>query len=480
MNFKALKAGIWYTISNFLVKGLIFLTTPIFTRLMDKNDIGIFSNITSWFAILTIITTFELYSSISIARFDYKNNINEYISSTLLLGSFITGIFYVIALVFHNFFESLFCVDFITLNIMFIYLLFYPSVQMFQLNKQINYEYKQSMIISIISAILSTLLSIILVLLFNNKLYGRIIGYFIPSIIISIIIYIYLICKSKKITKKYWNYALKISFPLIFHLLAGYLLTSSDKIMITKIISPEANALYSVAYIISMIVNILWYSMNMAWSPWAYEQMDKRCYSNLKETSKPYFIFFLFLVSFFMLIVPETLWIMGGNSYMEAKYVMPPVMVGYIFQFVYSLYVNIEFYHKKQKNIAIGTILAALINISLNAIFIPLFGYIAAAYTTLVGYVLLYIIHYSFVKKLKCDDWYDTSFFIKLLCISICYMFLCNILYSCNIIRYILICCIFIVGFYFVIKNIKGIIKMIKSKSLDQLLLFINRKKEIK
>ena len=102
-NNRVLKAGIWYTISNFLIKGLVFITMPIFTRLMTKNDIGLFSNITSWFTIFSIVATFELYSSLSVARFDYRDDLDSYISSNLVLGTIITFIFYIIFLIFHDF-----------------------------------------------------------------------------------------------------------------------------------------------------------------------------------------------------------------------------------------------------------------------------------------------------------------------------------------------------------------------------------------
>ena len=84
-NNKVLKAGIAYTISNFLVKGMSFLTMPIFTRIMSSEDIGQFSNVSTWFGILAILTTFELFSSINIARFDFKEDLDSYISSILIL-----------------------------------------------------------------------------------------------------------------------------------------------------------------------------------------------------------------------------------------------------------------------------------------------------------------------------------------------------------------------------------------------------------
>ncbi len=464
-NDKVLKAGIWYTISNFLVKGIAFLVMPIFTRIMTSSDVGYFSNIMAWFNILAIITTFEIYSSVSIARFDYKKEIDSYISSSLFLGTLITIFFYLIVLIFHSFFENLFMIDFLSLNIIFIYLLVYPAIQMFQIRNQIKYDYIPTVIVSVLNSLLTSIISIILTLTFTNALQGRVIGYFIPSIVICLVIYIYLMNKGKSISPKYWKYCLKISFPLIWHLLAGYLLSSMDRIMIIHLDGPEANAFYTVASTISVVVNILWNSMNNAWAPWAYEKMDEKNYKILKENSKSYTIFFLFFVNVFMLITPELLLIMGGKHYLESKFVMPPVMIGYIFQFLYSFYVNIEFYHKKQRNIAIGTIIACIINGILNLIFIPIFGYIAAAYTTLIGYFSLFLIHFYLVKRLNCTSWYDTKFFMKVVAFSLISLIFYNFLYYFDILRYIFIVFISIFILRFLIKKKDVIITMIRSKS---------------
>ena len=43
-SYKALKSGVWYTASNFLVKSIGFITTPLFTRLLTKTEFGIFNN----------------------------------------------------------------------------------------------------------------------------------------------------------------------------------------------------------------------------------------------------------------------------------------------------------------------------------------------------------------------------------------------------------------------------------------------------
>lgn len=474
---KVLKAGFWYTLSNFLVKGLAFITMPIFTRLMSKGDIGMFSNITSWFSILSIITSFEIYSSINLARFDYKEELDQYISSSLILGTLITLLFYIIAIIFRKPLQELLMINYQTLNVIFIYLLFYPAIQAFQIRHQITYEYKPIIKLSISSAIISTLISILAVLVFENKLMARVYSYFIPLTIIALIVYIKLLKTGRNYSHKYWKYALIISFPLIWHLLAGHLLGSADKIMITKIVSAEANSMYSVAYMIAQIASLLWASMNNAWSPWAYKQMEEKNYKNLRNKSKPYTMLYSTIILLIILFAPELLLIMGGQKYIEAKYIMPPVIVGYLFQFVYSLYVNIEFYHKKQKNIAIGTIIAALINIVLNLIFIPIFGYLAAAYTTLIGYMALFIMHFVFVKRLNCAEWYDERFFFTLLCISLCAIPIAILLYNNNIIRYLLLSFITLYIAHVTIKNRTILKTAIVKKDIDNLIrIFTNRK----
>jgi O-antigen/teichoic acid export membrane protein len=469
-NKSPLKAGVAYTMSNFLVKGMVFLTTPFFTRLMSGKDIGAYSNLQSWFSILAIVVTVELYSSVQLAQFDYRDKLDEYIASNLILGSIITGAFYLVVICFKDFFVNLFLIDFDMINLLFIYLLVYPAIQMFQIRNQIVYAYIPTMIVSVGSSVIATLISLFLAIVCQDALRGRVYGYYVPLIVITALVYIYLIYKARgKISSRFWKYALTISFPLIWHLLASNILNSSDRIMINTFIGPEENALYSVAYSCAMLVSLLWGSMNSAWSPWAYQRMDAKEFGRLRKMSKPYTLFFIFVVFCFMLFAPEVLFIMGGREYLSAVYVIPPVMGGYIFQFIYSLYVNIEFYHKKQVNVAIGTIIAAIINIGLNYICIPRFGYVAAAYTTLFGYMVLLIIHYLFVLKLGKTSWYDTGFFIKIICVTFLSIAVALLLYQKNVIRYVMIV-ILCIGVLIVLTKYKRILfECIKKRDLSKL-----------
>ena len=433
---RVINAGVWYTVANFLTKGAIFLTTPFFTRMMTKEDIGSFSNLSSWVEILIPLTTFELSVSLGIARFDYEKELNKYISSLLIYGSIITSLLF--SIIFFN--MDAVC-DFFSLKsymliIVYLYLLFYPALQMFQSENRFRYKYILSTAVSFASIVISVIVAILCVYSFNNKLFGRILGYFGVLIVFNICIYVFLLIRGHSFSWQYLNYSFSISFPMIWHTLSLRLLNAGDRIVITRTIGEEANAMYTISSTCCHVVAVLYSSMNNAWSPWSTEKMNSNDIIVMKEKSRQYIILYSVIVLMFMLVCPEMLLIMGGKDYLVAKYVLPPILVSCVFQFVYSLYINAEFYLKKQTRIAFGTIIASLINIGLNVIFVPRFGYLAAAYTTLVGYVLLFVFHLVSLILLKKGDWYDNTFNITVCIGFIIIMFFVNWIYRNDAIRY--------------------------------------------
>ena len=67
--------------------------------------------------------------------------------------------------------------------------------------------------------------------------------------------------------------------------------------------------------------------------------------------------------------------------------------------FTYDLFASIEFYYGSTSFVMVASTFGALMNLILNAIFIPRFGFIAAAYTTLTCYIILMLMHYIFAMK---------------------------------------------------------------------------------
>ena len=216
-NRKALKSGLWYTFSNFFVRSIGFLSTPIFTRLLTHAEYGAYNNYTSWLAIITIFVTLNLESSLISARFDYKDKFDEYIFSILSLSSLSAVIWFIFLNVFSKQAESFLGLDRAYINAMLLYLLFLPAINLFQARERYYYEYKKTVITSLILAIGTAFVSVLLVINLNDKLTGRILGSVIPTVIIGLIFYIYFIRKGKKVKIKYWKYVLPICLPYVPH-----------------------------------------------------------------------------------------------------------------------------------------------------------------------------------------------------------------------------------------------------------------------
>ena len=69
-----------------------------------------------------------------------------------------------------------------------------------------------------------------------------------------------------------------------------------------------------------------------------------------------------------------------------------------------------ELFYKKTPVIALCSVVAAGLNYILNAIFIPRYGYIAAAFTTFFSYLILMILHYIAVRFYIKEAVYDSRF----------------------------------------------------------------------
>ena len=234
-----------------------------------------------------------------------------------------------------------------------------------------------------------------------------------PSFIFGSIILIRGLYSGKKLIYRYWKYALKLSLPIIPHLLFGLILAQAYRVMIDRYIGSEAVGIYSLAFNLGLISSVILTSLNNAWVPWFYKKMDEGDRPTIEKASKLYQYLFVFITIAIVLITPELVIVMAPADYRDAAWIVPIIVVSYYFQFLYTLQVNIQFYLKKNIFIPIGTIIAGLISIGLNFYYIPIYGYSAAAYITLVSYILLFLMHYFVVKYLLKSSVYKFSFFIQ-------------------------------------------------------------------
>ena len=95
--------------------------------------------------------------------------------------------------------------------------------------------------------------------------------------------------------------------------------------------------------------------------------------------------------------------------------------------------------------------MGAILNIILNAIFMPIGGYLAAGYTTLMCYIVFALAHYIFMKKV-CkkhvinESIYDEKNILVIAIILTIISLLVMLLYKLFIIRYLIIGCMIILA----------------------------------
>lgn len=458
------KIGMIYTLSNIVIKGMAFITTPIFTRLMSQEEYGSFSNISSWANIISIIATLCLYSSISRAKYDYDEDIKGYMSTITILGSVFTLIIWLLIELKIGFWERLFNMDRLYIRSIMIYSLFTPAVQTLITKHRMYNEYKNVIALTWITLLVTTFGALGLTILMSNKLTGRVIGNYALIAIVDIVFWLYIVIQGKTFSLKMCKYACALSLPLLVHELSGVLLNSSDRIIINQLCGARKAALYSIAYTIAMIITVVLSSLNQAWVPWFFDKMQKNDRESIRNVVPKYMAGFTVGCIGLMIIGPEMVLIFGGKDYIEAMYVIPPVCLAIEIQFVYTLYVNIEFFEKKTTYISLATAGATVINIALNYYAIPRWGYIAAAYTTVIGYLFTFLFHYIVCKKIGYDNLFEKKNLLRNLSISIFAMVACLILYRYTWIRRWVLIGILLIVFIYLIKNRNKIINYLSNR----------------
>lgn len=403
MQSKAVKAGIGYTIGNYLIKGISFLTIPIFARLLSPADYGIFNTYLAYESVFYLFVGLALHTCLKNAKYKYEQNFQNFASSCLLLICIVFLAWIFIANVLFPFINKFTDYPRWLVNVLIFHCLASSLLLFYNAYISLDYAYKSYLAVSAVNAIGNIAISVLLILLVfpSSRYVGRILGTVLALVPITIYIVIYFWRKAKpKPNKEYWDFALKFSLPLVPHGLSQVILSQFDRIMITKMIGVSESGIYSFAYTIFSIVQITGSSIDSAWAPWFYQQMHEKNYEGIKKRSSFVIISMAIFMSVVMLFSPELLRLLGTKSYADSVYCVIPLVAGGFFAFLYNFPSGIEYYFEKTKFIMLGTMAAALLNIGLNYIFIKQYGYVAAAYTTLAIYFLYFIFHWFLSRKI--------------------------------------------------------------------------------
>jgi len=395
------KASLWFMVMSIIQKGIQFLVTPIYTNLLTTEEYGYYSIYVTWQSVFMILATLNLSAGVFYnGMLKYENDRNTFISSMQGLSNACTIIVFILILIFYRPLSIIMGLDKIVVGGMFVSFLFFPSFDFWSQHNRYTFNYRPMIVWTILFAIVSSGLGIALISIIPEKKYSIVFGMIITQILWGIIFYVSNLVKGKTLYKaEYWKYAFKFNFPLIPHYLSFVLLGQADRIMIEHYYGKGEVAIYSVSYSVSLMLTIIINAISATLAPWTYQKIQKRELKSLKTTVNVILILLSGIVIICVLIAPELVNFLGTDEYIQAIWIIPPVMLSCFFSLLYSLFANIEFYYEKSVFAMIASVIGAATNIVLNAIFIPRYSFLAAGYTTYLSYVFLAILHYIFMRR---------------------------------------------------------------------------------
>ena len=451
---KTVISMITYLIANMIGMVVSLVALPILTNLLSTSDMGIATSFITLKNIVTIILLLSMYISIDKIFVTLKQEEDRYkFLSSIYIFSTIAGIvIYAIYFIFRDFLNPILGFDTKFMTLMFIMCLLINGCTL--MNSYWNFcnKAKNTFIYNLLVSPVSQILSIILVyVLATNKYLGRIIGVDFFNIVLGLFCGIIILVRGKfTIKKQYVKESLQISLPMVPHLLAQVFLSSCDLLMIKNMVGESQAGIYSVAYTIANILYTISLQIFKPWSPWVYRRIENKETDSIKENSKIVMhVIWILCIGLFTL-APELIKLFINAEYVEASVIVAPICLGIFFQMMYIFFYDIEYFHKKNIQIAVFSIITAVINIILNAIAIKIWGYQAAAYTTVISYFVLCILHYFGMRKVDKTKYYDIKTLI-ILSLSLTIFTIINVVFNkIFILRYtiLLICGIYILYKY--------------------------------
>lgn len=445
------KASAVYTIAALLTKGLAIVTVPVFTRLMPSEEIGIVNLYNSWFSMISVVTTLSLTSGgFQLALKEFREERDQYVSSVLTLTSATALLFGMIYAIRPRFWNDILGLSTGLVILLFFELLLTPARDFWLARQRYEFKYKLAASVTFLSALFASAASLVAVIWGHSVGYKnlgeiRLFANYSVLLSVALVIWISIYVKGKTVCNlKYWKFSLILSIPLIGNSVASQILSVSDRTMIGNMVGNSAVGIYGTLYTVSSLSLIVWQAINASFVPYLFENIDNtEKAQDIKKISSQLLTAFAVAAFVLTIMAPEIVAILATEEYYEAIYIMPPICAGVFLTSLSNMYSNVLIYHKKTNFIMISSIIAATVNVVLNFFGIKMFGYMAAAYTTLIAYVILAVIqgvvstriHKKIVSNEKAEV-YSTKYIYFLAVVTIVLCTGCIFVYRYTWVRY--------------------------------------------
>ncbi len=192
---------------------------------------------------------------------------------------------------------------------------------------------------------------------------------------------------------------IKYSVPLIANSVAWWVNSASDRYILTWICGVAINGIYSVSYKIPTILTTFQSIFYNAWSISAIAEFDEKDEDGFIGNNYFFYSFISILscAGLILINIPIAKLLYSGDFLIAWKSV-PFLLVGTVFngisQFEGSLFAAV----RRTKTVSLTTILGAVLNTVCNLIFIFFWGAVGAAFATMIGYCLTWIMRTIFLQ----------------------------------------------------------------------------------
>lgn len=437
-------------VTSFFQAGMKLLFVPVFTRLLSTSEYGVVTVFESIQNMLGTITMMSIWTNVyNRGMQEFKTDRDKFTASLLFLGNICTLTVGAVFLFLHKQIMPFFSLTGFLWIVMFANFLFLPAYNCWIARQKFEYHYRSMLIVAIAINILSPIAAVIMIFTpVSDKAAAKIFGTEVIMMLAYIPIFIFAFKKSNwKVKWEYVKYGMKFNIPLIPHYASQQILSSCDRIMISYMVDEASAGIYGLSYQIATVVHMVWVAVNSVLIPWTYNKIESGGDMDIKKQTKNIITAYAAVCVGVMFIAPEVVKIFVPAKYYEGIYIIAPVIGGTFFVAVFNLFSLLEFYYKKTVYVMIVSLIAAILNLILNRMFIPVYGYQAAAYTTLVCYCLYAFMHAYNLLKLKVAHYYDMKAIAKLSCSMIFISIVIVWTYDGFILRYSLLLIIIIIAF---------------------------------
>lgn len=378
-----------------------FFMLPLYTALLSSEEYGIVDLFHTYVTLLLPIIGLQLDLGVFRFMLDFRSDETkkkELFSSALicnLIGIIIYAIIYALIQSFINSEYKIFLLYHVVLNV------FSSLMLQFARGQGNNVHYA-------IGSFLTASVTVLLNVLFVAVLKIGAVGMFWSTVGGQIVAIVYLF-----IVEKIWKYVdfsafnkktlkevLRYSLPLIPTNLSWWVISASDRSIISYMMSIAANGIFAVASKFSALINVFYNVFNMAWTETVSLHInDKDRDDFLSGTVNELYNFFFSICAGIIALMPFVFRFFVNEQYNEAYLYIPILMIAMFAQIVCGLFSVVFMAKKDTKENAKTACLAALINIISNIVFIKWLGLYAAAGSTLIAYSAMAVFRYVSIRK---------------------------------------------------------------------------------